>query len=261
VFIIWILGLIYISFIKAGAKFRAFAWIYLVVILLLIFFRGKHYYSIGVYSMLFVFGGLFIERYLRNKLAWLKYVIIAFALLIAKFLIPLSLPVLKPDAFIEFYRGTPLENSHRWEDGKYYDLPQDYADMIGWKELCGIVAETYLSLSADQQTNCTILANNYGEAGSVNFYGKKLGLPTVISFNDSYIFWTPDSIKADHLIKIGGSHNLEELYENVEIVGRISTPHARQLGTPVYYCTGQKTDINRVYREELENRRNIYKTE
>jgi hypothetical protein len=256
--IIWVLGLVYLSFLKAGKEYRAFAWIYLVVILLLLIGRGKPYYTLGTYSTLFVFGGLFIERYFRKKLAWLKYLLILVILVNSWFMIPVSLPILKPEAFIRFYEGTPLENFHRWEDGEYYDLPQDYADMIGWKELAGIVIETYNSLSPDQQSQCSIFANNYGEAGSVNFYGARYNLPPVISYNDSYLFWTPVSIRADHLIKIGQSDNLEDLYHHVEIVGRISNPYARQSGTPVYYCTGQKIDVNRFYQQELNERRNRY---
>lgn len=258
VFIVWILGLIYTAFIRPGRPYRAFAWIYATVILLLILLRGKHYYTIGLYSTLFVFGGLFVETYLKKKLAWLKYFILVFALVTSGFLIPISLPVLKPEAFIEFYRDTPIDGSHRWEDGEYYELPQDYADMIGWEELSGIVGKAYLSLSPEQRSRCSIFADNYGEAASVNFYGNRYGLPPVISYNDSYIFWAPDSIQAEYLIKIGTDPNLGNLYHHVEIVGRISTPHARQHGTPVYLCRDRKIDVDRFYREELLERKQRY---
>ena len=258
VFFIWILGLVYVAFLKEGRTYRTFAWIYLVVVLLLIILRGKPYYTIGVYSSLFVFGGLFIERYLVRKLGFLKYVLIIFILSVSTVALPISLPILKPEAFIRFYKSLGMEKFHRWEDGEYYDLPQDYADMIGWEELSRIVGETYQKLSPEQQSKCVILANNYGEAGSVNFYGTKYGLPGVISYHDSYIFWSPESIDVEYLIKIGESDDLEELFNQVEIVGRISTPHARQEGTPVYFCGGPKTDINRVYQEERQSRLDRY---
>jgi hypothetical protein len=260
VFFVWILGLIHVAFLKDGRQYRAFAWIYLTVILLLILLRGKPYYTIGAYTALFVFGGIFIEARLKGKLAWIRYVFLVFALVVSVLSLPISLPVLKPDAFIRFYRGTPMDHAQRWEDGQYYDLPQDYADMIGWKELAGIVGKTYNALSPEEQSRCVIFANNYGEAGSVDFYGTYYGLPPVISYNDSYLFWAPDSINAEFFIKIGQDDNLQNLFENVEIVGRISTPHARQYGTPVYFCTGQKIDVNRFYREEVRERRNRYRT-
>ncbi len=258
VFFIWILGLVYVAFLKEGRTYRAFAWIYLVVVLLLIILRGKPYYTIGVYSSLFVFGGLFIERYLVRKLGFLKYVLIIFILSVSIVALPMSLPILKPEAFIQFYKSLGMEKFHRWEDGEYYDLPQDYADMIGWEELSRIVGETYQKLTPEQQSKCVILANNYGEAGSVNFYGTKYGLPRVISYNDSYIFWAPESIDVEYLIKIGDSDDMEELFNQVEIVGRISTPYARQEGTPVYFCGSPKTDINRVYQEERQSRLDRY---
>ncbi len=258
VFFIWVLGLVYIAFFKIGKSYRAFAWIYLAVVLILIFLRGKPYYTIGLYSILFVFGGLFIERYLVGKLGFLKYVIIIFILAVSVVALPISLPILKPEAFIQFYKSVGMEKFHRWEDGEYYELPQDYADMIGWEELSLMVGETFQKLTPEQRARCVIMANNYGEAGSVNFYGTKYNLPQVISFNDSYIFWAPESIDAEYLIKIGDSDNLEEIFHQVDIVGRISTPHARQGGTPVYFCADPKTDVNLVYQEELQNRLERY---
>jgi len=258
VFFIWVLGLVYVAFLKDGKPYRAFAWIYLAVVLILIFLRGKPYYTIGLYSILFVFGGLFIERYLVGKLGFLKYVIIIFILAVSVVALPISLPILKPEAFIQFYKSVGMEKFHRWEDGEYYDLPQDYADMIGWEELSQMVGETFQKLTPEQRARCVIMANNYGEAGSVNFYGTKYNLPQVISFNDSYIFWAPESIDAEYLIKIGDSDNLEEIFHQVDIVGRISTPHARQEGTPVYFCADPKTEVNLVYQEELRNRLERY---
>ncbi|MFX7878807.1 hypothetical protein ABTK13_21295, partial [Acinetobacter baumannii] len=37
-----------------------------------------------------------------------------------------------------------------------------------------------------------VYGDNYGEAGALSFYGKKLGLPEICSDNASYIFWLPD---------------------------------------------------------------------
>jgi hypothetical protein len=261
VFFMWVLGLIYVAFLKEGRSCRAFAWIYLTVLLLLILLRGKHYYTIGLYSVLFVFGGLFIEKYLVARLGWLKYVMILFMAAVSVVALPMSLPILRPEPFIRFYKSMGIEKFHRWENGEYYDLPQDYADMIGWEELTVIVRRAYDRLTPEQQDKCLILTNNYGEAGAINFYGTKYGLPRVISFNDSYIFWAPESIDAEYLIKVGSSDDLEELFHRVEIAGRISTPHARQEGTPVYFCADPKGDLNQVYQEELQQRLSRYQND
>jgi 4-amino-4-deoxy-L-arabinose transferase-like glycosyltransferase len=152
VFFIWMLGLVYVAFLKIGKSYRAFAWVYLTVILLLIILRGKHYYTIGLYSTLFVFGGLFIERYLRGKIGFVKYVLILIILSVSVVALPISLPILKPEPFIQFYKSIGLEKFHRWEDGEYYDLPQDYADMIGWEELIFMVQNTVCPRSSVSMT-------------------------------------------------------------------------------------------------------------
>ena len=261
VFFVWVLGLIHVGFLKEGKPFRPFAWIYLTVLLLLILLRGKHYYTLGLYSTLFVFGGIFLERHLAGKLGWVKYTLILYVLAVSVVALPMSLPILKPGAFVRFYESIGMEKFHRWEDGEYCDLPQDYADMIGWEELSSIVGSKFAELTPEQQAKCLVLANNYGEAGSVNFYGKKYGLPPVVSFNDSYVFWAPGSIDAEYLIKIGDSDDLEELFHHVEITGRISTPYARQEGTPVYFCADPKTDLNQVYQEQLQQRLERYQAD
>ncbi len=61
------------------------------------------------------------------------------------------------------------------------DLPQVFADMFGWEEMVQRVARVYHSLPADQRAKCAIFADNYGEAGAVDFFGPRYGLPPAIS--------------------------------------------------------------------------------
>jgi hypothetical protein len=71
----------------------------------------------------------------------------------------------------------------RWEDGKDHLLPQDFADMLGWKELALKVDSAYLKLP--NKDNTLILCDNYGQAGAINFYTRqKL---RAVSFNADYI--------------------------------------------------------------------------
>jgi hypothetical protein len=249
--IIWIPGLIFILFTREGKSYRILGLIFLFTLAQLIILRGKPYYSLGLYPMLFVFGGFALVRWLQHKLVFARYVVIAINLIIALLVLPVSLPVLKPEQFIRFTQITGTENTQRWEEGEYHELPQDYADMIGWEELAQIVSDAYYSLTPAERERCTIFANNYGEAGAINFYGKKLGLPPAISFHDSYLLWAPDSIPGDCFIKVGESDDVIEMYHDVQIVGRISTPYAREHGVPVYLFKNPKTDFSNYYRIRL----------
>jgi hypothetical protein len=250
--LIWIPGLIYILFDREGCKYRVLGLAYLSSLLLLIIFRGKSYYTLGLYPMLFAFGGMGLVSWFHGKLAFIRHAIIAVAIISGILFLPYSLPVLDPEQFIKYTRILGAENSQRWEEGEYHELPQDYADMIGWEELSGIVSDAYNSLTPAEKERCTIFANNYGEAGAINFYGRKLGLPPAISFSDSYLLWAPDSVPGDCLIKIGESDDIVEMYNDVSIVGRISTPHARESGVPVYLFKDPKTDFSNYYKIRLD---------
>jgi hypothetical protein len=245
--LIWIPGLIFILFNREGAKFRILGLTFIFTILLLIIFRGKPYYTLGLYPMLFAFGGVALVRWLHGKLAFARNTIIVITFITGILSLPISLPILNPEQFIRFTRIVGMENSQRWEEGEYHELPQDYADMIGWEELAKIVSDAYNSLTQTEKEQCTIFANNYGEAGAINFYGKKLGLPPAISFSDSYLYWAPDSIPGNCLIKVGESDDVIEMYNDVRIAGRISTPHAREFGVPVYLFKDPKSDFSDYY--------------
>jgi len=254
--LIWMAGLFYLIFNKKGDRYQIIALISALTVGALMMLRGKPYYTLGLYSALFAFGGIYLEELFRERRRYINYIILTVMLLKGVLIMPSSLPILKPAKYISFMEKIGMDNSQRWEDGEYHDLPQDYADMIGWEELAAIVGDTWQSLSPEQQSACSIFSNNYGEAGSVNFYGSKYDLPPVISYSDSYLLWAPDGIKAEYLIKIGDDSNLPNLYHKVEVVGRITTPHARQEGTPVSLCAEQKLDVNEFYKKELEERRN-----
>jgi hypothetical protein len=249
--IIWIPGLIFILLTREGKKYRILGLTYLLTVTQLIVLRGKPYYTLGLYPMLFAFGGFTLDRWFQGKLAFVSYMAIAINLIIALVSLPVSLPVLKPEKFIRYTQITGTENSQRWEEGEYHELPQDYADMIGWEELAQIVSDAYYSLTPAERERCTIFANNYGEAGAINFYGKKMGLPPAISFNDSYLIWAPDSIPGDCMIKVGESDDVVEMYNDVKIAGRISTPYAREYGVPVYLFKNPKSDFSSYYKFRL----------
>ena len=256
--IIWIPGLVFLFFHKPARKFRIFGFIYVLVLIQLLILSGKHYYTLGLYPMLFAFGGYALVTWTRTRARFIPYLVAGINVVMAAGIIPMGLPILKPPQYIEYVKKIHMENSERWEDGVYHDLPQDYADMVGWNELTNIVHSAWQELTPDEQKRCTLFSNNYGEAGSVNFLGHKYGLPEVVCYDDSYLFWAPDSISADFLIKMGKDDNLYNLYNDVEIFGRITNPYARQSGTPVYICRNPKLDINLYYQEELKERRRRY---
>jgi hypothetical protein len=45
-----------------------------------------------------------------------------------------------------------------------------------------------------------VYGDNYGLAGALSFYGKKLGLPEIYSDNASFVFWLPDQFTQKYFL-------------------------------------------------------------
>jgi hypothetical protein len=147
----------------------------------------------------------------------------------------------------------------RWEDGKDHLLPQDFADMLGWKELSSKVDSIYLSLP--NNNNTLILCDNYGQAGAINFYTtQKL---RAVSFNADYINWFDLSKRYVNLIRVidAGVKN-EELQETSPffqksiLADSITNQYAREYGTGIFVFTDAKIDINERIKAEIDEEKN-----
>ena len=72
-------------------------------------------------------------------------------------------------------------------------LPQHYADEFEWDEMAAATSIVFHSLTTEEQAKTAIFANNYGEAGAIDFFGPRYGLPKAISGHQTYFYWGPRS--------------------------------------------------------------------
>ncbi|MCF8308502.1 MAG: glycosyltransferase family 39 protein [Bacteroidales bacterium] len=253
--IIWMTGLIVFLFFKAEKDYRALGFLYLFIILILIVFQGKSYYTLGIYPMLFALGGYAIGKYFHPTL---KYAAIGLTLLIAVPLLPFSLPIFSHEKMAEYSKPV-AEFTNRWEDGKVHEIPQDYADMTGWKELSAVVSDFYHSLPDSTKSGCLIYAEDYAEAGAIMFYGKKSGLPEPISFSDSFILWAPDSIDNVPVIFINEEPgDAEDLFEEYKVVGQVENKYFRENDLKVFYGSKPKDSLKYFYRQTIRKLKERY---
>src|SRR5215471_11646559 len=56
-------------------------------------------------------------------------------------------------------------------------LPQLLADRFGWPEMAEAVARVYNGLPVDERAKTAIFGSDYGQAGAIDYYGPRLGLP------------------------------------------------------------------------------------
>jgi hypothetical protein len=121
-------------------------------------------------------------------------------------------------------------------------LPQHFADEFGWEEMVATVNQAYSRLSPEERPGCGIFAQNYGQAGAIDFFGRRYGLPHAVSGHQTYFLWGPRGYSGNCLIVLDDSKKtLEGLFERVEYVGKSAdNPYALEREIPVFICRGAK---------------------
>jgi 4-amino-4-deoxy-L-arabinose transferase-like glycosyltransferase len=202
-FFIWLGGLWYLLMKTDGRKHVAIAFIYIGIIAILLYFNGKGYYAAAIYPTLMAFGGIWFSKIAVPKYnIWLTWFASVLMLGLAIISLPMVVPFMSAEKLADYYKSIHAEKSSvlRWEDHNQHPLPQDFADMLGWKEMAEKTAKVYHSLPDSVKAQAMVYGDNYGEAGALSFYRKKLGLPEIFSDNASYIFWLPDHFTAKYFL-------------------------------------------------------------
>lgn len=250
-------------FYKPFAKYKLFFTSIIFTLLVFIYFKAKAYYAIGLYPIYIAFGTVYLSQILET--GWRRYLKPVLILIPLLFFIPMYNYVF-PNKSPEYITKNPEKYKKlgmlRWEDGKDHDLPQDFADMLGWKELARKTDSVYALLPNPEKT--LILCDNYGQAGAINYYSKK-GIKAV-SFNADYVNWFDLTIRYKNLIRIKNyEENATEVqetgpfFQSSVIAGEITNKYAREYKTTIYAFTDAKIDIKKRIEDEIKETKNYQK--
>jgi hypothetical protein len=237
---IWLGGLWLYFFTKSGKPFRAIGWAWVFTAAAIVILSPRVYYLFPAFPVLFAGGGVLWEQLLaRPKLVWLKAAYPVPMILFGALLAPLAIPVLPPETYIRYTKAIGLEQP-RIETHKLGPLPQIFADQFGWDEMASVVARFYNSLPPDVRARTAIFAQTYGQAGAIDLFGPKYGLPPAISAHQSYFLWGPRGYTGDSMIVLDDSRdNLEQLFTSVQKVARVEHPYSMPYQHfDVFYCRG-----------------------
>jgi hypothetical protein len=233
---IWITGLT-AFFASARLKpYRALGWSYVASYTVFFALHGKNYYLAPIYPMLLAAGAVMIETAVRRpRLSWIKPSILAVLLLGGAFLAPVVVPILSPDRFIAYMKFLPFKLPVMEHAHARALLPQWYSDQFGWNE---IVAETALAfdrLDPAERGDCGIFAQDYGQAGAVDFLGRRYGLPRALSGHQTWFLWGPRGYSGNCMIVLDDRKEvLERYWRHVEYVGTSAdNPYALEKRVPV----------------------------
>ncbi|MEO5911826.1 MAG: glycosyltransferase family 39 protein [Pelobium sp.] len=238
-------------------KFKFFFWALFFTLGVFVFLKAKGYYAIGLYPIYLAFGSVYLSHILAN--GWKRYLKPVALAIPVLFFIPIyriAFPNKSPQFIMEHSKPYEKFGLLRWEDGKNHSLPQDFADMLGWKELAEKVENSYNNLPADENT--FILCDNYGQAGAINYYVKNKNI-IAVSFNADYLNWFNLDTKIDNFIRVkelGGSESeiaeTGPYFETATFVGEVTNSLAREYGTKIFVFKNPKIDVNKKLNKEVE---------
>lgn len=257
-FFIWMAGLYFISVSSKAKKYRALAWSFLFVMIILLELQGKSYYALGIYPMLFAFGAFHLENFCENRPGIWKYAFIMFPVFFGMLFIPVLLPVAKPEALANYYHSMNMEKYGllKWEDHHNHPLPQDFADMLGWEEMARKAAKAWATLDSNEKKQSMLFCDNYGEAGAVNYYRKKYRLPEAFTDNGSFLFWMPKNKPYENIILVTDDRNemqhpFIKQFTSAVAYDSVTNRYAREYGTLIIILKGPDEEFKNYFHKRI----------
>ncbi len=241
---IWLGGLWFFFFSTSGKPYRALGWAWLFAAGVIVTLSPRVYYLFPAFPILFAAGGVFWEAQTR----WRIYAWSAGLVATGVVILPFAIPILPPETYIRSAKALHV-NPPAIETHQMGPLPQLFADRFGWEEMAATVAGVYNHLPAEVRPKTAIFAQNYGEAGAIDMFGPKYGLPPAISGHQSYFLWGPRDYTGESVIVMHGQQkDLESKFAEVQQVARVYHPYSMPYEHfDVFYCRGLKWPLSEIW--------------
>ncbi len=240
---IWITGVIALLAAQRFKRYRFLGIAYLVSFAVFIILKGKNYYLAAIYPVYLAAGCVVIDDAIdRIRQGWLKPIVAVLLLAGGAVFAPLAMPILPIERFIPYMERLPIKVPRSEHSHERVALPQHYADQFGWNEIVEEVAVAWNRIPTDERKDCGIFAQDYGQAGAIDFLGWRSGLPQSLSGHQSWWLWGPRGYSGNCLIVLDDKRErLETLFEHVELVGTSpGNDYALEQQIPVFICREAK---------------------
>jgi hypothetical protein len=248
---IWLAGLWFYFFSGSGKPFRALGWAWVFTAVVIAVLSPRIYYLWPAFPVLFAAGSIIWESLLaRLRLRWVKLVYPALLVASGAVLAPQFIPVLAPETYISYAKALRFQPP-AIETHELGPLPQIYADQFGWEEMVATVARVYHSLPFDMRPKTAIFGQNCGQAGAVDLFGPKHGLPPAISGHQNYFLWGPQDYTGESVIVMQGlQQDLEQRCASLHKAASVYHPYSMPYQHfDVFYCRGLKQPLKALWPE------------
>ncbi len=239
----------------ALARHRVVGWSAIAAFVLYAVTKGKSYYVGPIYPVLFAGAGVWVEQLarltLRKTVAWSM---VGLTVLFGVATLPFGLPILPPELMARYAAATGVTAGVRTNQGELLALPQDYADMTGWREKAVAVAAVYRSLPPAEQAEVVLYGANYGQTGALEFYGRELALPRVVSLAGSFYLFGPGERPGKVVVFLGVERsNVEDLgCASLDEVARVKNRWGvtEEQDVPILLCRRPKLTIQEIWKRQ-----------
>ncbi len=247
---VWAIGLVALL-VGRAARPLGIAFLAVAALLIVSGFSRPNYLAVA-YAPLLAAGAVAIEGAAATRgRGWLRPVAIALIAPLGLLIVPVGLPLLPVETHLAYTRALGIRIKAQEHSGES-DLPQVLADMFGWEDMVRRVARVYAALPAGERAKCAIFASNYGEAGAIDFFGPRYGLPPAISPHNNYWLWGPRGATGEVMILVGGGRdNRHADFASVVLADTTSCTHCMPFenGAPIWVCRGLNQPLATRWRE------------
>jgi 4-amino-4-deoxy-L-arabinose transferase-like glycosyltransferase len=203
---VWIAGLVRLWRAPDLRPFRCFAVAYGVLAVVFLVTGGKPYYLAGLYPILLAAGAPAAVHWLRRRRGARGWVVGGFGLSLLVNAV-LMLPVVPARVLA----ATPITA-----------INYDAGETVGWPAFVTTVAEVHNRLPAADRPTAVVVTQNYGQAGAIDYYGPRLGLPDAFSGHNAYYDWGPPPETGGPTIVIGFEESfLRAVFGQVDLAATV----------------------------------------
>jgi len=245
---IWLAGVYFFFGTKSGKLFRSLGWAWVFTAAVIVTVSPRIYYLFPAFPLLFAAGAVVWEAVLHSRPAWLKLAYSSLLVATGALLAPIAIPVLPPEIYIRYTKtlhiAQPAIETHRLGP-----LPQIFADQFGWEEMTATVARVYNDLPVEVRARTAIFTRSYGQAGAIDLFGPKYGLPAAIGVHQNYFLWGPRDYTGESVIVMAGrQQSLESLFSDVQKVASVYHPYSMPYEHfDVFYCRSPKQPLSEMW--------------
>jgi len=253
----WFRGLLFCFFSPNAKPYRYLGWAFVITFAFFLISHGKDYYSAPAYPILFAAGAVAAEHLLsripqqqanKQTSKWrtaLKPVCFAWLVIGIAVPLPLVLPLLPLDALLRYQSHLHAQPKPTERSFVGTPLPQYYADELPWQEQVAAVARVYHSLTPEEQAKTAIFCDNYGQAGAIDFFGERYGLPKAISGHQNYFLWGSRGYTGEIIILVGQAESdARKEFASVQVAATLQVPYAYWYETrPILLCRGLQWNL------------------